>query len=117
MFSRDLPASTALPAALDWIEDLLLGPLATSVAVISVAGVGFLMLTGRFDVRRAARVVLGCFLIFGASAISAGLQSAITAAASQSNTTPPPLPLPSPVEVRGSSASAYDPYAGVTIPR
>ena len=72
----DPAGSSPLIAALDWVQGTLLGNLATSAAVIAVAVVGFLMLTGRMDWRRGLTVVVGCFIIFGAAAIVAGIRSA-----------------------------------------
>jgi type IV secretory pathway VirB2 component (pilin) len=71
----DPAGSSALIAALDWVQGTLLGNLATSAAVIAVAVVGFLMLTGRMDWRRGLTVVVGCFIIFGAVSIVAGIRS------------------------------------------
>ena len=51
------------------------GNLATTAAVIAVAAVGFLMLTGRVDWRRGLTVVIGAFIIFGAVSIVAGIRS------------------------------------------
>jgi type IV secretory pathway VirB2 component (pilin) len=67
--------ASPLIAALTWVQDTLLGNLATTAAVIAVAAVGFLMLTGRVDWRRGLTVVVGCFVIFGAVAIVAGIRS------------------------------------------
>jgi type IV secretion system protein VirB2 len=58
------------------VRDTLLGQVATSVAVIAVAMVGFMMLTGRMNWRFGATVILGCFILFGAASIVAGIQSA-----------------------------------------
>src|SRR4030081_581520 len=71
----DPAGSSPLIAALDWVQGTLLGNLATTAAVIAVAAVGFLMLTGRLDWRRGLTVVVGCFVIFGAVAIVAGIRS------------------------------------------
>lgn len=46
-------------SALGWIQGTFLGTFATAVAVLAIASIGFLMLSGRVDVRRSARVVLG----------------------------------------------------------
>jgi len=43
--------------------------------VIAVAAVGFLMLTGRIEWKRGLIVVIGCFIIFGATAIVSGIRS------------------------------------------
>ena len=63
-------------AAINWVQGTLLGNIATAVAVIAVAVVGFMMLTGRMNWRHGITVVLGCFIIFGAAAIVGGIQSA-----------------------------------------
>ena len=73
--SSDPAGSSPLVAALDWVQDTMLGNLATTAAVIAVAAMGFMMLTGRIDWRRGLTVVVGCFVIFGAVAIVAGLRS------------------------------------------
>jgi type IV secretion system protein VirB2 len=67
--------SSPLLAAADWVQGTLLGNLATTAAVIAVAVVGFLMLTGRIEWRRGLTVIVGCFVIFGATAIVAGIRS------------------------------------------
>jgi type IV secretion system protein VirB2 len=54
----------------------LLGTVATTVAVIAVAAVGFMMLTGRINWRYGAVVILGCFVLFGATSIVAGIRAA-----------------------------------------
>jgi type IV secretion system protein VirB2 len=72
--------ASPLVAALGWIQDTMLGNLATTAAVIAVAAVGFLMLTGRIDWRRGLTVVVGCFVIFGAAAIVAGLRAVASGA-------------------------------------
>ena len=54
----------------------MLGTVATVVAVIAVAVVGLMMLTGRMNWRYGATVILGCFILFGAASIVAGIQSA-----------------------------------------
>lgn len=73
--STDPAGSSPLIAALEWIQGTLLGNLATTAAVIAVAIVGFLMLTGRVEWRRGLTVVVGCFIIFGATAIVAGIRT------------------------------------------
>lgn len=67
--------SSPILAAADWVQGTLLGNLATTAAVIAVAVVGFLMLTGRIEWRRGLTVIVGCFIIFGATAIVAGIRS------------------------------------------
>jgi type IV secretory pathway VirB2 component (pilin) len=68
--------SGPIVAALGWVQGTLLGNVATAVAVIAVAMVGFMMLTGRINWRMGATVVLGCFILFGATTIVGGIQAA-----------------------------------------
>ena len=62
--------------ALAWLQGTLLGSVATAVAVMAVAAVGFMMLTGRINWRFGATVIIGVFILFGATTIVAGIQSA-----------------------------------------
>jgi type IV secretory pathway VirB2 component (pilin) len=71
----DPAGSGPILAALQWVQGTLLGTLATTAAVIAVAVVGLMMLTGRIEWRRGITVVLGAFIIFGAVAIVAGMRS------------------------------------------
>lgn len=67
-------------ASIAWIQGTLLGNVATAVAVIAVAIVGFMMLTGRMNWRHGITVIIGCFVLFGAASIVAGIQAAARAA-------------------------------------
>ncbi len=71
----DPEGSGAIIGALNWLQGTLLGTVATVAAVIAVASVGFMMLTGRIDWRRGAIVILGCFVLFGAASIVAGIRA------------------------------------------
>jgi type IV secretion system protein VirB2 len=71
----DPAGSGVLVGAVRWLEGTLLGTVATVVAVIGVAVVGFMMLTGRINWRYGATVIIGCFILFGAASIVAGIQS------------------------------------------
>lgn len=71
--------SGPIVSALNWLQGTLLGNVATTVAVMAVAAVGFMMLTGRLNWRFGATVILGTFILFGAGAIVSGIQA--TAAA------------------------------------
>ncbi|WP_084140336.1 TrbC/VirB2 family protein [Brevundimonas nasdae] len=109
----------ALGTAARWVEGLLLGPVATSLAVIAVASVGLLMLSGRINLRRGVTVVLGCFILFGAANIARGLRSAL-AATSQNMViaaTPAALPLPELEPPPSLETGASDPYAGASLRR
>ncbi len=71
----DPAGSNVILTAVDWLQGTLLGNVATALAVIAVGATGLLMLTGRIDWRRGAVVILGCFIVFGAAAIVAGIRS------------------------------------------
>ena len=113
------PGSSVLVAAISWLQDVLLGTVATSIAVIAIAAIGFGMLTGRVNIRHGATVVLGCFILFGASTIVNGLRYAANGVGDYD---PPPVivaapPPPPPPRVQPTAAPApYDPYAGASVP-
>jgi type IV secretion system protein VirB2 len=108
------PPQSVLVEALVWIQGLLLGSVATGVAVIAVAFLGFGMLTGRVDWRMGARVVLGIFILFGAPIIAQGLQSAVS---HDGQAAPGPMAAnrkqaaPKVPDLK-RSADPFDPYAG-----
>ncbi len=72
----DPAGSGVIINAMHWLQGTLLGTVATVVAVIAVASVGFMMLTGRINWRHGAVVILGCFVLFGAATIVAGIRAA-----------------------------------------
>ena len=74
--ATDPAGSGPIVAALGWLQGTLLGNVATAVAVMAVAAVGFMMLTGRLNWRFGATVIIGVFILFGAATIVAGIQSA-----------------------------------------
>jgi type IV secretion system protein VirB2 len=74
--TTDPSGSGPIVSALLWLQGTLLGNVATAVAVMAVAAVGFMMLTGRMNWRFGATVIIGCFILFGAGAIVSGIQSA-----------------------------------------
>ena len=71
----DPAGSGPITGAVDWLQGTLLGNVATAVAVIAVAAVGFMMLTGRVNWKYGATVVLGLFILFGAASIVGGIRS------------------------------------------
>jgi type IV secretion system protein VirB2 len=74
----DPQGSGVITNAMRWIQGTLLGSFATAAAVIAIAVVGFLMLSGRINWRHGAIVILGCFILFGAASIVAGIQATAT---------------------------------------
>lgn len=75
-FAQDPAGSGPINGAFAWMRDTMLGTVATTVAVMAVAAVGFMMLTGRVNWRFGATVIIGVFVIFGAASIVAGIQGA-----------------------------------------
>lgn len=74
----DPAGSGVIIGALNWLQGTLLGTVATVAAVIAIAAVGFMMLTGRINWRHGAVVIVGCFILFGAASIVAGIRAAAT---------------------------------------
>jgi type IV secretory pathway VirB2 component (pilin) len=72
----DPAGSGPVVGAVHWLQGTLLGTVATVIAVMAVAVVGLMMLTGRMNWRYGATVILGCFILFGAASIVGGIQSA-----------------------------------------
>ena len=110
----DVPSEPVLASASGWVTGLMSGSLAIALCVLAIAFVGFLLMSGRFAVRDALRVVLGCFVLLGAPAIALGLRAVATDTAQQGEPVmpaiieaPPPPPLPQ---------STFDPYAGFSLP-
>lgn len=76
----DPAGSGPIVGALGWLQGTLLGTVATVAAIVAVAAVGFMMLTGRINWRYGATVILGCFILFGAASIVGGIQSSSSSA-------------------------------------
>ena len=72
---QDPEGSGVIIGAMSWLQGTLLGTVATVAAVIAVASVGFMMLTVRINWRHGAVVILGCFILFGAASIVAGIRA------------------------------------------
>jgi type IV secretory pathway VirB2 component (pilin) len=105
---------SALAASVEWVASVLTGTIGTSVAVLAMAGVGLAMLQGRLSVRDALRVVLGCFILFGAPAIAQSLLGM-----GQNRSAPVAIPTPPPAPAFAPPPTAKpraDPYAGASVP-
>lgn len=112
----DPPASSALVGATLWLQQLATGTLATSIAVIAIAAIGMMMLGGRIELRRGVTVLIGCFLIFGASSIAAGiLGAAQRAGPGQAPVAAAVITQPAPAPVIPTAPPGRDPYAGAAL--
>ena len=74
------PGSSVIASAVLWLQGTLLGSLASTIAVIAIASVGLMMLSGRVNIRYGLTVILGCFILFGASTIAAGIMASVSGA-------------------------------------
>ena len=108
-------SNAAIPAAVECAVGTLLGSVSTGVAMLAVAFLGLGMLFGHLDWRTVTRVVLGLFILFGATGIARELASLAQGGedaetrqfANHSNPDQP--------SVYDNEAIA-DPYAGSSVP-
>lgn len=112
----DPPAQSSIAAGMTWIEVATLGSIATIIAVIAVAAVGLLMFDGRLELRRGFTVVLGCFILFGAGSIAAGITGLSGTGVAPDAVPPPPDPLLPARTALDQPRATYDPYAGASVP-
>lgn len=111
----DASVSSPSEAASSWVAGTLSGSLATALCIVAVALLGVLMLRGRLPVREGVQVVVGCFLLFGASAVAAGLMGAGVSRSGSDRGAPAEFPgyvaeVPPP-----PPPANYDPYSGASI--
>lgn len=114
-FSR----SSVIAAAMDWLQSIFVGDVATAIAVVAVAGFGLLLLTGRLPKRRGVQLIVGCFIIFGAPSIAAGILMALNIDSDPRVVEPvnsPPTAIVAAAPPPQSPAVPYDPYAGAALP-
>lgn len=109
----DPAGASVIVAAVGWLQGTLLGTIATSIAVIAVSWVGMLMLAGRLEIRRGLTTIIGCFILFGASAIAGGIQAFAGMGGEETAYVAPPVAPP--VQPPPPSRNA-DPYAGASVP-
>lgn len=119
-FSTSAGEPSVFVAAAEWVHGALLGSFATAVAVLAVATVGLLMLTGRLNIRRGATVILGCFILFGAASIASGLHG-VAASVPREPHRPIVVQSATAIDPRlvtpDAPPSSSDPYAGASLRR
>ena len=114
----DPVGSSPLLAAASWVQTTMLGTVASVVAILCVAALGMMMLSGRLNARRGAVVILGCFILFGAPVIANGLLAALSTERNGALMTPYEAPVASVAPLQAPpSIGSYDPYAGAAVPR
>ncbi len=114
----DPGSASVMLASTSWVQNMLLGTLATIIAIIAIASIGFAMLLGRIEMRRGFTVLMGCFILFGASAIANGLRSATSSVVTTYGVGVPPTPLVTPqYSAADQNANPFDPYAGASVQR
>lgn len=113
----DPPGGSPIADATAWVQGAALGTIATSVAVVAVAAIGLLMLSGRLELRRGITVVVGCFILFGAAGIAAALTGLAGADAQpRQSSAPDQGQLSSQLQSSAPPPATYDPYAGASVP-
>ena len=114
----DIGEASALLAAVQWLRGTLLGTIATTIAVIAIATIGLTMLNGRLDWRRGVTAIVGCFILFGAPAIAAGILSILGGGEMGFSAPVIAAPIDSPVvpQATPQPQAPYDPYAGASVP-
>lgn len=116
----DPPGSSVIFAATDWVQGTLLGTLATVIAVIAVAAIGLLMLSGRVGGRRGVTVLLGCFVLFGAPVVALGFRGTVGGVEvdyADRAVPMPEFPLVAPRALPQQKIDSFDPYAGAAVPQ
>jgi type IV secretory pathway VirB2 component (pilin) len=107
----------AILSALEWCVSVLLGAVGSSLAILGVAGLGVALLQGHLPYRRAVKMVLGIFILFGSPAIARGLlEVAGVAGASTWSGEEAQRPAAAPSPLPSAPAVNPDPYAGAAMP-
>lgn len=107
-------AGGTLVGGIGWIAGVMTGPLAIIVATLAVAALGFAMLQGRLSMKDGARVIFGCFILFGAPYIARELApDAPQGARAQAVFSAHPQQMP---DVPTAPQTNHDPYAGASVP-
>jgi type IV secretory pathway VirB2 component (pilin) len=112
----DPPLDSPIADGVAWVQAATLGSTATAIAVIAVAAIGLLALSGRIELRRSVSVVIGSFLLFGAAGLASGLTGGGTESLGGVATKDNSAPLKSSLISSGRQSDVYDPYAGASVP-
>lgn len=110
---------TPLLDAARWVEGVFQGSIATSIATLAIAALGFSLLRGSYSMRRGLSVIVGCFIVFGASSIVGGLAGSVLADRGDPETPSVAMVLgpetPEEPAARPQARVNPDPYAGASL--
>lgn len=110
LFEPDSDA--AVTSSINWINSVLFNEIAVVLCVLAVAFLGGLMLLGRLPVRSGLRIIIGCFVLFGAPIIAAGL---VGLSQEGQNAGPQVAQLPESSPRDQLPPSDYNPYAQASV--
>jgi type IV secretion system protein VirB2 len=109
----DRPTVSPLGSAFQWVGSFFQNDAAISLCVIAVALLGYTMLMGRWPIRRAALVIIGCFVLLGAPLIAGDILGG-----AQVTDASPQVQASGVLYQRADLPPAdYDPYAGASLIR
>lgn len=116
-YGTQIPMTQAgsLPTAVEWVEQLLIGSLGTSIAVLAIAMLGCAMLLGRVRIGDGLRTIFGCFLLFGAPIVGQsllGMTQRIGSGTITPVTSAEDLPTARPKSPVPVGTNPFDPYQG-----
>jgi type IV secretory pathway VirB2 component (pilin) len=104
--------------AVGWIEQVVFGSLGVTIAVLGVGLMGFRILLGYANPKEMGRILLGCFILFGAPTIARGLIASLGyGQASEPRDVPTvaapvaPTSVPSVPHMPPANANPFDPYS------
>tara|TARA_Y100000815_G_C13264999_1_gene470765 strand:- start:617 stop:958 length:342 start_codon:yes stop_codon:yes gene_type:complete len=66
---------SGLGLSLEAVETMLFGATAAAICNLAIAVIGLYALSGRFEFLRGLHIIVGCFVLIGASAFAAALMS------------------------------------------
>lgn len=104
----------ALAQAAVWLSSVMTGAIGSILAILAIAGIGAAMLRGSLALRQGARVVLGCFILFGAQVLAGGLVR--LASVSPPEREPYDLPPAPQIVLPQTPTTDADPYSGASVP-
>ena len=116
-------ADSSVSAAVQWIEMLLFGRVGMAIAILAVSLAAFRVLWGYSSPIEMARILFGCFILFGAPKIAhAFIGMSVSRYASISSEMPVPTVSAAPAPLLKPhlppvTINPFDPYAGSTLNR